>query len=170
WGGPADYWSLILDVRKFLPLADKHTVALFSLSTLQTGQAGIDVSIHQDFHIGGTNTIRGWSLDSRNGKHQFINTVEYRFNVLQPRTFSIKGFTAHAGIQLAVFGDYGLAWNDRSEFTAGNFIGSYGVGVRALVPYVDMLRFDFAYGESGEGVQFHFGIDEKAFMQRRRIR
>jgi outer membrane protein assembly factor BamA len=145
-------------------------LGLFSLATLQTGRVGVDIPVHQDFHIGGTNTIRGWGLDSRNGKHQFLNTVEYRYALLQPRPLSISNFNIHFGIQLAAFGDLGLAWNEGNEFKLDDFIDGYGFGIRFIVPFVNMIRLDFAFGEPGEGMRFHIAIFEKAVMQRARVR
>ena len=51
-----------------------------------------------------------------------------------------------------------------------NFIGGYGFGIRAIIPFVNMVRFDLVWGESGVGVSVNVGIMEKAEMQRRRVR
>ena len=57
-GGDGDFWRVHFDVRRFQPLADRHTLALFSLTTLQTGTVGVEIPVYQDFHLGGTNSIR----------------------------------------------------------------------------------------------------------------
>jgi outer membrane protein assembly factor BamA len=140
------------------------------LTTLNTGQVGEEIPIYRDFHLGGSNTIRGWSLDSIRGKNQFINTLEYRYNLLEQRAFSIKGFNVHLGIGLAAFTDFGIAWDRSEQFAGESFIDGYGFGLRFLVPFVDVIRFDFAWGEPGEGLRRHFGVPWKAVKQRQRIR
>ena len=114
--------------------------------TLRTGGVGDEIPLHQDFHIGGTNSVRGWELDSRKGKNQFLNTAEYRVTLVEPRVLSLFGLTADVGLQFALFGDLGLAWNKSSEFKKDNLIGGYGFGLRALVPFVNMFRFDAGFG------------------------
>jgi outer membrane protein assembly factor BamA len=166
-GGDGDFWRVHFDVRRFQPLASRHTLAFFSLTTLQTGTVGLEIPSYQDFHLGGTNSIRGWGLDSARGKNQSINTLEYRYDLMVPRAFSIFGFTIYFGVQAALFGDLGIAWDD----SQGNrWLDGYGFGIRLLIPYVDMIRFDFAFGEPGAGLTRQFGIGEKAVQQRDRIR
>jgi outer membrane protein assembly factor BamA len=169
-GGDGDYLTFNIDIRRYQPIAERHTLAFFSLTTLQTGTVGIDIPVHQDFHLGGTNTIRGWGLNASVGKNQFINTAEYRYTLMQPRDLSFKGFTLYLGIQLADFGDFGIAWNDSNEFRAEDFIGGIGFGIRFLVPFLEVLRIDFAYGEPGQGLRSHFGTSPKPVRQRQRVR
>ena len=123
-----------------------------------------------DYHIGGTNSVRGWPLDSKRGKNQFLNTVEYRYSLMDTMDFKIKGISAYVGLQLAAFVDAGIAWDESSQFKRSNFIDGYGIGLRVLFPFVKFVRLDLAWGESNGGVRFHFAIDEKAVMQRRRVR
>ncbi len=168
-GSKADFWTLTMDVRRYQPVWGRHRLALFTLATLQTGTVGIDVPVYRDFSLGGTNTIRGWRLDSRHGKHQSISTVEYRYEVLPNKSFQIKGVTLFAGVQLAVFADAGSAWSTGTDF-ARNYIGSGGVALRFKLPFVDMIRIDLASGQRGEGLMFHFGLHDKPIDQRRRVR
>lgn len=167
-GGDGDFWTFNFDVRRFQPLADRHILALFFLTTLQTGEVGEAIPLHQDFHLGGSNSIRGWGLDSTKGKNQFINTIEYRYEWVPPRARKVFGFNFYLGVQLALFGDFGVAWNHRAQ--KNRWLDGYGLGIRFLVPFVDMIRVDFAFGEPGEGLGSHIGIQEKAVMQRRRVR
>ena len=167
---PSGFWTTNIDLRRYQTWQTRHTVLLTSLTTLQVGILGEDIPIYADFHIGGTNTIRGWPLDARSGKNQFINTVEYRYLLTEPRPFSLSFFTAYIGLQLAVFGDFGHAWNEPNDFAVNQFIDGYGVGLRVLIPFVDEIRMDVAWGAPGEGITFHFGIYPKVVMQRQRVR
>ncbi len=166
-GGDGDFLRVHFDVRRFQPLADRHTLALFSLTTLQTGAVGVEIPIYQDFHLGGTNSIRGWELGSTSGKNQFINTIEYRYDLMVPKAWSVFGVHFYTGLQIALFGDLGIAWED----SQGNrWLDGYGFGLRLLLPFVDVIRVDFAFGEPGKGLNSQIGIGSKAIKQRGRIR
>jgi outer membrane protein assembly factor BamA len=169
-GGLSDFWSFTLDVRRYQPLIGKHSLALYSLATYRTGTVGTDVPVHQDFHIGGSNTIRGWGSNAQQGKSQFINTAEYRYLLMEPRAFSFKGINVFLGIQLAGFGDFGMAWDRADQFRLDNFIHGYGFGLRLLVPFMNVIRIDFALGEQEQGLRRHIGFDWKPEKQRQRVR
>jgi outer membrane protein assembly factor BamA len=163
------YWTFNVDIRRYQHLSGRHGLAMNSLLTLQTGTVGVEIPIHEDFHIGGTNSLRGWNIDARHGKDQFLNTMEYRFDLLKVRGHSFKGFNYYYGVQLDAFGDTGTAWNTNEEFTK-NFIAGGGFGVRVIVPYVSVIRIDFGFGQANEGMISHFGIMDKAVYERRRVR
>ena len=169
-GSGAGWWRLTADIQRFQPLAERHTLAFFSLTTLQSGRVGVDIPVYQDFHIGGTSTVRGWGLGARRGQHQHITTAEYRYTLLEPRDFTVFGAAFYVGIQGAVFGDFGVAWDTDDELGTPRFVDGYGVGLRLLLPFVDLVRFDFAFGEPGGGLRRHIGVLEKATVQRRRVR
>jgi outer membrane protein assembly factor BamA len=170
-GGDGDFWSFNIDLRKYIPIINRHTLALFSLTTLRIGDIGTDIPLHQDFHIGGTNSVRGWDISSeRSGKNQWIGSAEYRVTIMKPKVLSLLGLTVDMGLQAALFGDLGIAWNDKNQFDTDNFIGGYGFGLRLLVPFVNMFRFDFGFGEPGESFRIHIGAFEKPVAQRFRVR
>ena len=73
-------------------------------------------------------------------------------------------------MEVALFCDMGIAWSDANEFKAENAIVGGGVGLRALIPFMRVIRFDLGYGESGAGVSIHIGGYDKADKQRDRIR
>jgi outer membrane protein assembly factor BamA len=108
-------------------------------------------------------------MGSRRGKNQVITTAEYRFTLMNPRLISYFGVTTSLGVQLAVFADAGSAWTLRDEFRNA-FIGGSGVGIRLILPSVGMARMDFGIGQESAGVEIHLGADEKAVLQRERVR
>jgi outer membrane protein assembly factor BamA len=163
------YWTFNVDIRRYQPLYGRHGLAMNSLLTVQTGTVGMEIPIHEDFHIGGTNSLRGWNIDARHGKDQWLNTLEYRFDLLKVRGHSFKGFNYYYGVQLDAFGDAGTAWNTNEEFNR-NFIAGGGFGIRVIVPYVNVIRIDFGFGQANEGMISHVGIMDKAVYERRRVR
>lgn len=169
-GFDGDYWTFTFDIRRYLPLVKNHTLALFSLTSLRPGEVGDQIPLHQRFHLGGTNTIRGWNLDAGRGKNQFINTAEYRITLMEPRLLRGFGLSADIGLQFALFGDLGVAWNNSDQFDRDHFIGGYGFGIRLLTPFINMFRFDVGFGEPGESFMVHIGAFEKPVAQRFRVR
>ena len=163
-GADGDFWTVNVDARRYQPVQGKHGLAFFSLTTIQTGKVNVELPVYRRFHL-----VRGWDLNARSGKNQFINSVEYRYEILHPRSFRVFGLRLYGGAHLAAFGDLGTAW-DRGDDFSRNFIGSGGFGLRLIVPFVNLIRFDVALGQRGEGIRFHLGIREKAIEQRRRVR
>ncbi len=169
FGTDSDFWQGNFDLRRFQPLARGHTLGLFSLYTYTTGTVGVDVANWQTFGIGGSNLIRGYNVGTKVGKNQFLNTVEYRWNFMQPRPFTYFGVTASLGLQLALFTDFGSEWNTNDEFD-DNFIWGGGTGLRLIIPYVGLVRLDFGFGDSDPWVVFHLATGEKSERQRERVR
>ena len=91
----------------------------------------------------------------------------------RPRTgWHLFRVSLRSGLQIAAFGDLGILWDKPNQFATRNFIGGFGVGVRALMTGVGMFRLDFGWGQAGTKVQFGFGVffKKKADAQRKRVR
>ena len=166
--GDGTRWTADVDIRRFQPIGPRQTAVLTGLLSLQSGDVGTDVPVYRQFALGGANTIRGWDVGENGGQHQLITTAEYRLDLIETRPFTVFGARFFGGVQLAAFGDLGSAWGD-SSFDAGLIKGG-GIGLRLIVPYVNVIRFDFAFGEPGAGMRGHFGLDEKSVAARMRIR
>ena len=165
------YSQVDLDLRRYQRLADRHTLAGYTLTTVRSGVVGETVAPWEEFGIGGTNTVRGWDFAARQGKNQMLNTLEYRYMLLKPQGWNLPlGIKYRGGLSLAAFADYGIGWYEAPEFATENFISGYGFGLRLLLPIVQVARFDVAWGDRGQSVFFHLGSFEKATMQRRRVR
>ena len=164
--GSGDYATFDVDVRRYQPLARKQTLVATMLLTLQTGERGVEVPTYTDYALGGANTVRGWDFASRRGKHQFIASLEHRYTLVPTQSFRIKGLNLYGGLALAAFGDLGSAWNDAGD-AVDQAIGGYGFGLRLFIPFVDVIRIDFSFGN---GAHANVGINEKAIAQRNRVR
>ena len=164
---PPGWWTGQLDARRYQRIAGRHTAAAFSLLSLQTGQPGVDLPNYMTYGIGGANTVRGWPVGARQGKHQWLNSLEYRYQWVKPRPIRLFGkFNLYWGLHFAVYGDLGTAWTETPDFSR-NFIGSVGYGIRLVIPYVGVIRFDRAYGS---GLRPAWGIGERADLWLDRIR
>ena len=165
----SEFWRLIIDLRRYNYLGARSSLCVYSMATLTTGTVGEDIAEWQQFGIGGVNTIRGCDLGADIGKHQFINTLEYRYTLLPQRGIRIFGISFPFGMQGTVFGDFGSAWSEKTEF-GDAFIVGYGVGFRFIIPYVDAARLEFAFGKEGGGIKVLVATGEKADRARWRIR
>jgi len=164
------YWQSNLDLRRYFQFgSDRHSLALYSLLTTTSGTVGVDYPIYLQYVLGGANTVRGWNLGAREGKNQFLNTIEYWWLVLEPKSYEFWFLKQALGLQVATFVDGGAAWSEGSVFDQ-SWIAGGGVGLRVTIPSMVMFRLDFAYGQSGINIQLAIGSDEKATAQRARIR
>jgi outer membrane protein assembly factor BamA len=172
-GGDGDFWSMNLDIRRFQPGGQRGTVVAASLLSLQSGTSGQDLPRYLQYHLGGANTLRGYSLNELGeelyGKNQLITTLEYRFELLPIRRFDILKWSFSLGVELAAFTDLGVAWERPEQLAADRFRAGGGVGIRLLVPGAEQTRFEIGFSKGG-GIEFHFGGQSKLTAQRLRIR
>jgi outer membrane protein insertion porin family len=172
FGGDGDWWRLDLDIRSYrqLPfLGRRHSLAFSSFASLTSGEPGTTIPYWSEFYVGGTNSVRGWSLGSRQGQHQWLNTVEYWFQLMEQKRWKFWFVKWRMGLQIGGFFDFGTAWSDFQDLE-GNMISGGGAGLRLTLPVITMFRMDFAYGEEGMGLRFFIGGSEKAIAQKQRVR
>jgi len=169
-GVDTDYWQVNLDVRRYLELGSVYnSLAFYSLTTLSSGEVGVDIPVYMQFNLGGANSVRGWDLGSREGKNQFINTLEYWHVLMGYKKWKVWFFKWAMGFQAGVFGDVGTAWSTNEQFHQ-NWIGGGGIGFRLILPGSVLFRFDVAAGESGVSLGLFISGREKAVAQRDRVR
>lgn len=169
----SDFTQLDLDIRRYqpLPFGDRHQLSIYGLITVRTGAVGTDVAPWQQFGLGGTNTVRGWDYATLVGKNQLMGTLEYSFTLIKPRLINLPfKLRYRGGLQLCVFGDWGTVWSETGAFDRENVLAGWGLGLRLLVPIVGVVRFDVAWGGTGNPARFHIGSYEKATMARQRVR
>ena len=171
--GDGDFWTAHIDLRRFQPLTATHTLVLAGLLTLQSGRLGRDLPEYMDFHLGGSNTIRGYDLNELGhrlrGSNQLLTTVEYRFPLIEKREYTLLGLAADLGLAGALFTDTGLAWSREEEFAFDRARTGYGLGLRLLMPAVDMSRFDIGFDGEGNW-RLHLAVFSKMTGQRFRLR
>jgi len=166
FGGDGAWWTTQFEARRYQPLAGRHILAGFSYLALQSGEPGINLPVWMVYGIGGANSVRGWQAGARQGKNQWLNTVEYRYQLVKPRPIRFFKYALYWGLHLALYGDLGTAWTPSADFSR-NFIGGAGYGVRLVIPYVGVFRFDRAFGN---GLRPAYGIGEPAEAWRDRVR
>ena len=49
-----------------------------------------------------------------------------------------------------IFIDSGIVWQDKSEFILRNFFTGFGGGLHLHLPYINILRLEYAVNDKGE--------------------
>jgi len=171
--GDGDFWTAHLDIRRFRPITSTHTLVLAGLLSLQSGRIGRDIPEYMDFHLGGSNSIRGYALNelgsSLFGQNQWLGSLEYRFPLLPSREYLLLGLASDLGLSGAFFIDHGLAWSASDDFALDRSKTGFGLGLRLLLPAVEMTRLDLAFDADGSW-HIHFASFSKMSAQRLRLR
>lgn len=172
-GGDANSLSFDFDVVRYQPLGEKTTLAFGPLLSLQTGQVDQQIPQYMQYFLGGANSIRGYKLEELGpnlyGQNQMLFNVEMRYLIYPVTAIKVFKWSVGVGLEAAAFGDIGVAWSRPGDFNSQRARNGYGAGVRVLLPGVESIRFDWAYGESGEMV-FNFGVNSLFFARKLRIR
>ncbi len=98
---------------------------------------------HEQYRIGGAETLRGYNYGEFCGDSMFLANAEYRFRILK-------------GLQGVVFVDTGSIWLKDEESNQGGFSTGAGLGVRVETP-IGMLRIDYGIGKQGGQAYLSFG-------------
>ena len=148
-GGDGDWWSVNLDVRRWLPLTRRTKLMLSGLVSLQSGTLGEDVPVYLNYFVSGANTVRGYGVtdlgEELSGKNQMLGTAEYSLTVIPLRRWDLWKISLRLGAELALFADAGIAWSESRDFTTRRARGGLGGGVRLLVPGSEMVRLDLGW-------------------------
>jgi len=172
-GGDGDWWTVNLDLRRWLLATRKTKLMLSGLVTLQSGKLGEEVPTYMNYFMGGANTIRGYGVtdlgEELSGKNQMLGTAEYSLTLIPLRRWDLWKISLRLGAELAVFADAGIAWSESRDLTLRRARGGLGGGLRLLVPGSEMVRFDVGWSPDF-GFHFHFANGTKPKAQRARLR
>jgi len=97
-------------------------------------------------HIGGSSTLRGFTLDRFYGKNVALLSLEYRYRI-------------HPNIQTIPFFDEGQIFDRTSDLSWLNWHRNYGIGFRFRTATGTFLRIE--YGRSMEGYQIHITFGDR---------
>ena len=172
-GGDGDFWTMNLDLRRWQPVGRRQSLLVSGLLTLQSGATGQDLPTYLDYHMGGANSIRGYSVEQLGptlyGKNQLIGTAEWSFELVPLRRWNFWKWSLRLGLDAAAFGDAGIAWEEPGQLTLPRARGGLGAGLRLRVPGTEMIRFDLGWSPTG-GFKFHLAALSKPEAQRKRLR
>lgn len=126
-------YTVLIDIRHYYRPHPALTLAQRSLAWFNEGR---DI---RPFYIGGSWGLRGYRINELYGSKAILLNQELRFPVARSLTF-VQGSSALGlfPIRGALFFDAGNAWEDGFP----GFIGSFGLGLRATLMGVIVLRWD----------------------------
>ena len=169
--GDAQSWTFILDGRRFQRLARAMASGCSRWRRFRPARSASGCPTTCSSAWAAATAFAAGALGSRRGRNQFIGTLEYSF-VAQPVTIVLgegPQFLCGAADRRRSR-DLGFASDGDGDQTGNPAIDGYGVGLRFLVPFVDVIRLDVAWGEPGQGATAYFGVSLKAARQRQRVR
>ncbi len=145
FGGDEDFTKIDLDLRRYIPLmgapkAGELPKMVFA-TRLVIGKAFGQLPSFEQYYVGGSDTVRGYDVDTQLGNNQFYTNLELRYRF--QRKFQIVGFI------------------DAGKATGGRFanedklLTSFGAGVRLQTP-IGPIRLDI--GRGNDGIRTHFAI------------
>lgn len=134
-GGNFNFTKYTAEVRHYIPLADRHTIALRGWYGTVNGSS---IPGSEFFFAGGVDTLRGYIQNRFVGTEFLVFNAEYRFPL-----GNIKFLNG------AVFADYGNAWFP--GVTPSRLRLDGGVGLRIVFPSLGLgvIRVDYAFSEEG---------------------
>ncbi|MGE5588684.1 MAG: outer membrane protein assembly factor [Clostridia bacterium] len=116
-----------------------QVVALHLATGLSTGT----LPPHEQYRIGGSESLRGYDYGEFYGDKMILANLEYRFRIIK-------------GLQGVVFADTGATWLKDQPVSLADLSTGAGVGVRIDTP-IGMLRIDYGVGKEGGQAYFSFG-------------
>ncbi len=133
-GGDYDYTKLLGEVRHYVPVTERSTLAMRGLY----GTVGNGAPASEYFYAGGTDTLRGYNDNAFFGTKVILLNAEYRFPL--------------GGIKMlngAVFVDAGNAWITGKS--SSKLYTDAGIGLRIVFPNLGLgvIRIDYAFGQDG---------------------
>jgi outer membrane protein assembly factor BamA len=124
-----------LDARRYVPLADRHLLALRAAGSMAS-TGGIPVPYYLQYSLGGGRLLRSYPEHRFSGDRIYAVSAEYRFQALR-------------WLELAAFFDGGAATGGFAGLDSDGFRTSTGVGARLTTADKVLLRFDVATGRDG---------------------
>jgi hypothetical protein len=142
-GSEHDFSTVLLDLRRYIPITKSHTLALEFLSELQAGR----VPFFKLATLGGEDRLRGLFEGRFRDKAMWCAQAEYRL----PIVWRLSGIL-HSGV--------GQVARSAAEFGFAPPEWSMGVGGRLMLNTDERLNLRADFGVSREGYGIYVGIGE----------
>ncbi len=133
-----NYRKLIFDLRGYQEITHHWVLAIRT----KLAVANENTPFYDRFYLGGPNSLRGYADRSLNpieyASHLVQSSAELRFPLTQHKI-------PHHFLTGILFYDIGQAWSEPDSFDRNKFHSSLGYGLRFRLPFIGLLRLDFAY-------------------------
>ncbi len=157
-----NYLQYGIDARVYRPLLAGSSLALRSSFDLSHGL----IPVYGKTFLGYGERVRGYFNTRREGDNRAILEAELRFPILPVRYFDLGdkayllgpyGNNLPFGVSAGFFYDAGAVWDHSRTLHKNDFLKGFGAGLHLHVPYVDVLRLEYAFDQQRDG-QFIFDI------------
>ena len=155
--GDYSYFKGLLDLRKEIRIANKHSIAGRAL----IGQSEGGLPEHTKFLLGGIQGMRGYTKADYKGNNISLFSVEYRFPIIYDHDLNLLSLIIVHAAQGAIFADAGMVSDKRDTFRFNDYKTDVGTGLRFHVDlfgiYPGIGRIDFAIpiGETEKSRNVH---------------
>ena len=148
------FLRLELDHRLYQKISPRLSLGAGNYLNLNWG----DLPIYDKVFIGFGRRIRGYWGRVWTAQYLMLQTFEARIPILPVRYASWKKAPYFSsffqglkyGASVTFFMDTGIPWNHSYQFALNNFFTGYGVGINFRLPYVYVLRLEFAVNDKGQ--------------------
>ncbi|MBN2008215.1 BamA/TamA family outer membrane protein [candidate division KSB1 bacterium] len=152
-GGTDAFDRVIIDARAYQSLGKQIVLA----GRIKAGAISPDAPFYEKMYLGGPNSLRGYedrSIGPIGGGDKLLHGgLELRAPIT-PRHYPNHFITA------VLFVDGGTNLLTNEYLNEDNIFGSYGFGFRFRLPFIRMLRMDFAYPMNGDPGMVQFSIGQ----------
>ncbi len=150
-GGIVDYGRVGWDMRGYLPIFYGGTLALRWKSELSMGT----IPSYDKLYLGYSERVRGHFFNVIEGEIRSLVSAELRFTILPVRYFryAVSSYFRDLkfGVSGGVFLDAGYCADQADAFSMDRIISGFGIGLHFHLPYVNLLRLEWAWNEEGRG-------------------
>ena len=159
-----NYYKYGIDFRFYVPIYKKIVFAARSATDLSQGS----LPDYGKSFLGYDERIRGYFNTRKEGDNRAMLGAELRFPIVPIRYVSMGGTASSFGsygndlpfgLSGEIFYDAGATWLQGQQLHQENFIKGFGVGLLLHVPYVHVLRLEYAFDqERNSEVIFDVGV------------
>jgi hemolysin activation/secretion protein len=162
--GQPDFWRSTLDGRFYAPISGPLSFGVRELLILSSGT----MPLYDRVFLGFNERIRGYynlvlpdpARSSEYSRYNIsLTSIELRFPILPIRYVTIKNGplipslfrNLKFGLSAGVFVDSGIVWRNAGELRWNDLYTGYGVGLHIHLPYINVLRLEYALNKTGRG-------------------
>ncbi|MDZ7261592.1 MAG: hypothetical protein ONB05_05740 [candidate division KSB1 bacterium] len=163
-GSTINYSQYQVDIRKYLPFSQTLTLATRGSIRLSRGK----IPLYSRVFLGYEEQVRGHFHDVFEGENSVLGGIELRFPIRKITYYSWDSAPAFSeyyrnlkfGISAGLFVDTGAVWFQQQKFNAKKLNTGFGLGLHFHVPYIDVLRLEYALDEklTGQIIWFDTGV------------
>ena len=148
-GSSIDYLKLGIDVRKYIPVFLRGSMALRTLIDLSKGT----IPLYDHLFLGYGERIRGHFYEKYEGENRSLFGMALRFPVLPIKYYNPSDEYYFSdfrfGVNMGLFIDSGITWFQGESLKRDMFNTGYGCGLHIFLPYNTVIRLEIAFDEKG---------------------